>query len=277
MQNPSPLTDHGARSPKSSARFGCLVILSGGQDSTTCLYWAKKRWAKVHAITFDYHQRHDAEIAAARKVAHMAEIESHEIIELGPVLKGTSPLISADSPAQYESWQKLPGGLEATFVPCRNALFLTIAANRAYALGTQDVIIGVSQEDYGGYPDCRSDFLVAMGNALAMGMVLSMGEPMGEFRIHAPLQHRNKAQTVEMSTRLPGCYAALAYTHTAYDGAYPPTGKDHASLLRAKGFELSGYPDPLVLRAVKEGLMPMPETENYSPAALAKAKQILSA
>ncbi|HEY9713339.1 MAG TPA: 7-cyano-7-deazaguanine synthase, partial [Chroococcales cyanobacterium] len=131
-----------------------LVILSGGQDSTTCLYWAQSRYERVHALTFDYGQRHKNEIESAKTIARLAKVP-HEVIDMGAIFAGLSPLTNNSEPvAKYESAEKLPGGLEATFVPGRNILFLSVAANRAYVLELDELVIGVSQEDFGGYPDC---------------------------------------------------------------------------------------------------------------------------
>lgn len=240
-----------------------LVVFSGGQDSTTCLAWALSIYDEVHALTIDYGQRHKIEIDAAKQVASILNPDTHEILEVGPILQGTSPLVSGDDPEQYEHWSKLPGGLEATFVPARNILFLTLAANRAYCLGAKHIITGVSQEDFGGYPDCRTSFIVSMQRALRAGLTLGNTEVMAGLEILTPLINLDKEATVGLAMVLPKCYEALGYSHTAYDGVYPPTGKDHASLLRAKGFELYGVPDPLVVRAYNEGLMPLPDTENY--------------
>ena len=237
-----------------------VVILSGGQDSTTCLYWTKREFpeAEIHAVTFDYGQRHKIELEAAAKIAGMAECASHEIIKLGDgILKSTSPLVSDNELEQYKDHQSLPGGLEKTFVPHRNMLFLTVAANRAAAIGAKLLVTGVCQEDYGGYPDCRMGFISDVEYALRSSVDdASIG-------ILTPLMLLTKAQSVRLAADLPGCLQALAYSHTAYDGKYPPVGRDHASLLRAKGFEEAGIPDPLVVRAVAEGLMDYPETANY--------------
>lgn len=240
-----------------------LVVLSGGQDSTTCLFWACEQFAEVAAVTFNYGQAHLIELKAALKVAQMANVIDHEVVHVGPVLVGSSPLINGAEPEQYESWSKLPGGLEKTFVPARNALFLVLAANRAYALGCTHIVMGVAQEDFGGYPDCRQSFIDAMQLAMRQALSLTPKEPMAQLQIHTPLMDLDKAATVRLAQTLPGCFDALAYTHTAYDGQYPPTGKDHASLLRAKGFEQVGVPDPLVLRAHREGRMSLPDTSNY--------------
>lgn len=241
-----------------------LIVLSGGQDSTTCLYLAKTRNFEVHAVTFDYNQRHRREIDAAVKIAAMAEVASHEVIKLGPILKGTSPLVSDAPLEQYKDHSSLPGGLEKTFVPMRNQLFLTIAANRAVCLGCDTIVTGVSEEDYGGYPDCREGFLRSLEEATNRGTYPEY--PDGNERrltLWAPLIHMTKKKEVLISVSLPGCYAALAWSHTGYDGEYPPTGKDHATLLRAKGFEEADIPDPLVVRAVFEGRMSRPSSTNY--------------
>lgn len=247
-----------------------LVVLSGGQDSTTCLFWAIKEYGveNVHAITINYGQRHSREIIAAQTVAKMAGIyDRHEIIDVGPILKSTSPLVSSNELEQYADHASLPGGLEKTFVPMRNTLFLTIAANRAYELRAFNIVTGVCEEDYGGYPDCRQVFINALEDAFNHsvddeGTKAEKGNP---FKIDTPLMHLTKAQTVKMAKDLgEDCWNAMAYTHTAYDGAYPPVGHDHATLLRQKGFEEAGLPDPLIIRAVREGLMPLPETANYN-------------
>lgn len=240
-----------------------LVVLSGGQDSTTCLYLMKDAGMELHAVTFDYDQRHRVEVEAARKVAKLAGVASHEVVQLGPILKGTSPLVSDAPLEQYAGHHALPGGIEKTFVPMRNQLFLTLAANRAYVLGTGLVVTGLCEEDFGGYPDCRRVFVDAMELASTTG-TFTPEAGLGPLEIRTPLMHLTKRQTVELALGLPGCYEALAYSHTGYDGAFPPTGHDHATLLRAKGFEEAGIPDPLVLRAYLEGAMRLPGTYNYA-------------
>lgn len=239
-----------------------LVILSGGQDSTTCLYYALREHEEVHTITFDYGQTHSREIECAEEIALNAGVKSHELVRLPEgILAGTSPLVNrSEKLEQYADWQSLPGGLEKTFVPNRNALFFVIALNRAYCKDIKNVYTGVCQEDYGGYPDCRSVFI----NAMEKAMELSNDRLI---EIHTPLMFLSKAETVKLARELgDACWNALAYTHTSYDGQYPPTGKDHATLLRAKGFAEAGEADPLVLRAWREGLMELPDTDNYASA-----------
>jgi 7-cyano-7-deazaguanine synthase len=194
-----------------------------------------------------------------------SKVKSFEIVKIGDdVLAGTSPLTNpSEELEQYDNHEALPGGLEKTFVPMRNLLFLTIAANRAYCLGATNLITGVCQEDFGGYPDCRRVFIDSMEvTAELAGFVSYEGGP-GKLVIHTPLMYLTKAQSIDLALRLNGCYNALAYSHTSYDGAYPPEGHDHATLLRAKGFEEANIPDPLVLRAFAEGIMALPDTSNY--------------
>ena len=239
-----------------------LVILSGGQDSTTCLFWAKTAFGELHALTFDYNQRHRREVESALIVAQMAGVTTHEIIKLGPLLKGRSPLTdhaaALETYQDYSSMDKIIGDrVELTFVPMRNALFLTVAANRAIVLGCRDIVAGVCEQDNANYPDCRNEFINSQEETInhALGR--------DEIIIHTPLMRLTKAKTVQLAMTFPGCMEALAYTHTAYDDGYPPTGKDHASTLRAQGFLEAGVPDPLVVRAWREGLMELPNTANY--------------
>ena len=466
-----------------------LVVLSGGQDSTTCLYEAKQRFDELHAITFDYNQRHRLEIDAAQTVAQLAGVASHEIIELGPILKGRSFLTNLTGPIEtFENFTQMSrknaaktDKLDSSFVPMRNPLFLTLAANRAAVLDCTAIVTGVTAADFveygefswewlGGFVDAEGHFsqpnktgwrlnisqsdpeflnrllrwLNVPGSisirhgseeaelyigvqaassfmdklsphlhsshrraqASRLGIELSTEAPLSEayvagfwegdgscwstmqltrqarktgsgkvtatfkffffqkdpgvlekiseylgcgrlyqrntqnkiwvldvsdgpygakllnrlrphfnvlgsfqkvtkyrhrigmegggfnppypdctpdyiwrqqmvfdealrspsasrIEIQTPVMYLTKAQSIRLAQSLPGCMEALAFTHTAYDGHYPPTGKDHASTLRAQGFLEAGVPDPLVVRAWREGLMKLPATRNY--------------
>lgn len=245
----------------------CLVILSGGQDSTTCLFWAIAQGYDVHTITFDYGQKHAVEIQSAGIVARLAGVHpaKQELVMLGEgILAGTSPLTNKAAPLeQYADHHSLPGGLEKTFVPMRNQLFMTVAANRAYVLGCNILITGVCQEDSGGYPDCRATFISALQDAINYGTFTGEPGTLAPLRILTPLMHLTKAASITLAQTIPGCMGALAYSHTSYDGKYPPTGHDHATLLRAKGFQECNVADPLVVRAWSEGLMQLPDSSNY--------------
>ncbi|HEY7823431.1 MAG TPA: 7-cyano-7-deazaguanine synthase QueC [Acidimicrobiia bacterium] len=243
-----------------------LVVLSGGQDSTLCLHWALQQgFDSVEAVAFDYGQKHSVELEMARYQAEHYKVPL-EVVELGPILKGTSPLVNPESELEQYEDGDLPGGLEKTFVPMRNQMFLTIAANRAYCIGARNLITGVCEADSGGYPDCRQGFITALEQAINLGTFTGEPGTVGPLKIHTPLMFLTKAESIKMAMNIKGAYAAWAYSHTAYDGAYPPVGHDHATELRKQGFEQAGVPDPLILRAACEGLMELPETPNYDVA-----------
>jgi 7-cyano-7-deazaguanine synthase len=223
----------------------CLVIFSGGQDSTTSLYWAREKFKGVHAITFDYGQRHKIEIESAKKIVTLAGVESHEVVDITGMMKTSSPLVDfSREVGQYRSVDELPGGIEPTFIPCRNILFLTITANRAVVKGIRDLVTGVSAIDYGGYPDCRPRFITLMEETLRHGLEM-------EINIHTPMISLSKKDTVLLASKLSGCMEALAYSHTCYEGKFPPCGQCHACLLRIKGFKEAGIEDPLMDRAAR--------------------------
>ena len=117
---------------------------------------------------------------------------------------------------------------------------------------------GLCQDDNGNYPDCTEDFRLAFEIMANMSLGTN-----GRFKVLAPLMNCSKAETVKLAYSMPECWDALAYSHTSYDGKYPPTDMNHANVLRADGFFRAGLPDPLVLRAHREGLMDLPMTDNY--------------
>jgi len=233
----------------------CLVVLSGGQDSTTCLFWAKKKFDRVRAITFNYGQRHAIEINSALKIAAMAEVE-HEIVDVPNILVSRSPLtdpnVQLETYTDYNSMDKIIGDrVELTFVPMRNAFFLTLAANRSLYFDCYNLVTGVAEQDSSNYPDCRRPFIRNQQRTINYALGVR------NFKIYTPLIKKTKAQTVKLAKRLPGCWEALAYSHTCYAGQQPPcilTEKQacHACTLRKSGFEQAGYPDPLIERWEKE-------------------------
>ncbi|NEO30023.1 MAG: 7-cyano-7-deazaguanine synthase QueC [Symploca sp. SIO3C6] len=220
-----------------------LCVLSGGQDSTTCAALACQQFDEVHAITFDYGQRHLVELESAITIAKKLKLTSHEIVKLGPILKGTSPLVSDNPLGQYKSAEELPGGVEPTFVPARNILFLTLAANRAAVRGIKDIFIGVCEADFAGYYDCRQVFVDAMAKALGEGI---WGNPTS-FVIHTPLMQLTKAESVKLAVDVLGdrFQEVLELTHTCYAGVKGGCGKCHACLIRDRGFLEAGIEDPI--------------------------------
>ncbi|NER27131.1 MAG: 7-cyano-7-deazaguanine synthase QueC [Symploca sp. SIO1C4] len=220
-----------------------LCVFSGGQDSTTCAALACQQFDEVHAITFDYGQRHLVELESAITLAKKLKLTSHEIVKLGPILKGTSPLVSDNPLGQYKSAEELPGGVEPTFVPARNILFLTLAANRAAVRGIKDIFIGVCEADFAGYYDCRQVFVDAMAKALGEGI---WGNPTS-FVIHTPLMQLTKAESVKLAVDVLGdrFQEVLELTHTCYAGVKGGCGKCHACLIRDRGFLEAGIEDPI--------------------------------
>lgn len=238
-----------------------VLLLSGGQDSTLCGFWAKRGFDEVHAITVNYGQRHNRELDAARKIGELLGVASHEFLDVGKVLKGSSPLVSDNELEQYERFEDMPtSGVEPTFVPLRNMLFLTLCANHARYVGANDLITGVCQADYGGYPDCRQGFIDSITDTINLALGTT---PENQFSIHTPLMNLTKAESINLAMTIPGAYGAWAWSHTAYDGSYPPIGRDHATVLREKGFSEANVPDPLIVRAWLNFDMDLPSLSNY--------------
>jgi 7-cyano-7-deazaguanine synthase len=260
------------RPPAPTASKGkVLVVLSGGQDSTTCLFKAVNSpdlFDKVGAVSFDYDQRHKRELDSAAFVYELAyrqcaiTNQKHTPIRInmqpfryvkrmGPIFEGTSPLTS-DSPLEEynditEMDAKLKDRVELTFVPGRNAVFLALAYSYAITWGYDSIMMGINGADNANYPDCTPDFVVGMTNAMALATRVPI-------KVYTPLQGMTKKEIVELGQATPGCMEALAFTTTDYAGAYPPL-KNHASVLRASGFAGAGTPDPLIVRAAAEGLL----------------------
>lgn len=225
-------------------RSDCAVVLhSGGQDSTTCLFWARERFSEVHSVSIDYGQRHRVELEAAAKIGKMARVASHTVLALPALAQlSDSDLVRSNTEIQASGGrpdQAMPEGLPSSFVPGRNILFLSLAAALAAKVGARYVATGVCQTDYSGYPDCREEFVLAMNKAINLGFPSSC-----EVELLTPLMFLTKRQTVELAMSLDGCMDALAHSVTCYNGQVPGCGECPACLLRAKGFEEAGVHDP---------------------------------
>lgn len=216
-----------------------LVVLSGGQDSTTCLYWALDRYGpdRVSALTFDYGQRHRIELECAERVAAAAGVPWTLLpIDTFAALGGDALTDTDIDVAQaYDDDTGLPN----TFVPGRNLIFLTFAAAWAWPRRIGNVVTGVAQTDYSGYPDCREETIRSLERTIRLGMECEM-------RLQAPLMNLSKKETVELARGL-GAIDAMALTHTCYNGKRPPCGICAACELRARGFAEAGIDDPLNL------------------------------
>jgi 7-cyano-7-deazaguanine synthase len=226
-----------------------LVLFSGGQDSTTCLFWALSpdggAFDHVEAVAFQYGQRHAVELDQARAIAEAAGVP-FSVLDLAGLLSGSALL--ADEAADTNDAHALDPDLPASFVPGRNALFLTAAGSHAYTRGIQDLVGGMCQTDYSGYPDCRLDFVDAQARALSLALDT-------EVRIHTPLMQLSKAETWKLArdlgehelrdaTQRRVLDIIVEDTHTDYNGDRSQRNDwgygrldNPASVLRAKGWE----------------------------------------
>lgn len=214
-----------------------IVLLSGGQDSATCLAWAKTIYRDVYTLSFDYGQRHLRELECSEKLSTLAKVKEHKVLHV-PALKelAGSALVGQGDICHCHS---VNTDLPASFVPMRNYIFLGFAAAWAYKIEAMVIITGVCQTDYSGYPDCRNAAVQAIQEAVHICL------DNRSIKIYAPLMTLTKAQTVILMNNL-GCVDWYKYTHTCYEGGEKPCQVCPACKLRAKGFQESGYVDPLI-------------------------------
>ena len=206
-----------------------LVCFSGGQDSTTCLFWAKKHFSRVEAVCFTYGQKHSLEIEVARKIAADADVpfqllDVSLISQLDPNCSLTNTGISMDQEKPADSYP-------STFVPGRNMVFLTFAAILARSKGIFNLVTGVSEADFSGYPDCRDTFV----RSLNVTLNLAMDE---QFVIHTPLMDRDKSEVWELADELGVFDLVRTQTLTCYNGIMAEgCGHCPACKLRREGLE----------------------------------------
>lgn len=214
-----------------------VVLLSGGLDSATTLAIARREGFACHAMSFDYGQRHGAELQAARRVAHALGAVEHKTVHIGLDAIGGSALtdLSIAVPDHPQN------GIPVTYVPARNTVFLAFALGWAEVLGSTDIFIGVNAVDYSGYPDCRPEFIRAF-EQLA-NLATKAGVEGGRFRIHTPLIDLSKADIVRTGTAL-GIDYAMTVSCYAADAEGLACGVCDSCRLRRQGFEQAGIADP---------------------------------
>lgn len=188
-----------------------LVVVSGGQDSLTCLHWARARSCDVHAVSFDYGQRHAVELECATRACKALDVP-HEVIKLP--INQLAPLTALTNLSITPGATHDARGLPNTFVPGRNLMMLTAAASYAGARGFLTLVTGVCQTDHVGYPDCRQETISVLADAIALGL----GHPRGAFRIDTPLMHLTKAETFELADELGALDDIIEHSHTCYQG-----------------------------------------------------------
>ncbi len=205
-----------------------LVVFSGGQDSTTCLFWAKKRFKKVYALSFIYGQKHVKEVELARSIAEKAEVE-FDVMDVSFI--GHLGRNSLTDTSIHMDEEKPADSFPNTFVPGRNLFFLSIAAVYAREHGVNHIVTGVSQTGFSGYPNCRDSFI----KSLNVTLNLAMDE---QFVLHTPLMWIDKAQTWALADRLGVLDLIRHETLTCYNGI-PGDGCGHcpSCKLRREGLE----------------------------------------
>lgn len=220
------------------SKIEAVVVLSGGQDSTTVLFEAIRRHGREHvaAITFAYGQRHQSEVEAAIEIAALACVE-HAVVNASAIAQ-----VAKSAQTRNDIEVSATGGLHglpSTFTPSRNLTFAALASSYAISFGASILYMGVCQTDFSGYPDCRRDFIDSLEKTIALGNGLE------SFSIRTPLMHMTKEETVHLARELgAACMHALSLSVTCYHGRRPACGTCPSCELRVKGFAQAGILDP---------------------------------
>lgn len=227
----------------SASQKPAVCLLSGGIDSSTCLAVARRQGFTCHALSFDYGQRHRAELEAAARIADSLGAVRHLLVPINLRVFGGSAL--TDDIAVPKSG--IGPGIPVTYVPARNTVFLSFALAWAEVLGSSDIFIGVNAIDYSGYPDCRPEFIAAFERMANLATKAGV-EGRTHVKIHTPLIHLSKCAIIRLGTEL-GVNFGL--THSCYDPDEQgrPCGLCDSCRLRLKGFEEAGLRDPLEYRS----------------------------
>jgi 7-cyano-7-deazaguanine synthase len=224
-------------SPAPSAAPAAVILLSGGLDSATVLAAALAQGYAAHALSFDYGQRHRAELVAAEHLAEALGACSHRVVQLELSQLGGSALTDARIAVP-----ETPGpGIPVTYVPARNTVMLSFALAYAEVLGASDIFIGVNAVDYSGYPDCRPEYIAAFEHMANLATKAAIeGRPL---RLHTPLQHLSKAQIIGFGHRLGVNYSLTVSCYQATESG-AACGRCEACRLRREGFRAAGLADP---------------------------------
>jgi 7-cyano-7-deazaguanine synthase len=205
-----------------------IVLLSGGLDSATTLFYAQSKGYECHCLVFDYNQRHRREIRSAMALAKKAKCP-YSLVKIGLPWKGSALLDDKISLPKNKSLTRT--GIPATYVPARNIIFLSFAASYAEAIGARDIFIGANAIDYSGYPDCRPVFIRSYQAMLGKG--LKTGVERRGIRLQTPLIRKTKAQIVKVAV---GLKVPLELTWSCYKGEVKPCGVCDSCRFRIKGF-----------------------------------------
>lgn len=226
-------------------RRPAIVLLSGGLDSATVLALAQHAGFTCHCLTFDYGQRHRVELDASARIARTLNAASHRVLPIDLRAIGGSALTSDTPVPKGRTHTQIDAEIPVTYVPARNLVFLSLALALAEVLLARDIFIGVNAVDYSGYPDCRPEFIRSFQHTANLATRVGVERASGEaaFQIHTPLIDLSKAQIIQAGDRL-----AVPFAHTL--SCYDPDpdalacAQCDACLLRKKGFQDAGVPDP---------------------------------
>jgi len=231
-------------------RKRAVVIFSGGIDSTTALYWARENFTEVYAITFHYGQKHSLEVEFSKKIAKMAGVKEHKIMEVDLSQIGGSALTQPEIeiPTGRDLNEISSGGIPATYVPFRNGIFISLAAAWAETLDAGNLVGGWNVLDFSGYPDCRREFLVSMEKAINLGTKAAVEGR--EFKIHFPLISLRKHEIIALGLSLGADYS---WSLSCYKGEEIPCGECDSCKLRQAGWKKLNLVDHLLERLLREG------------------------
>ncbi len=219
-----------------------VVLLSGGIDSTTTLAIAIAEDYEAYALSFDYSQRHQIEVEAARRVANSLGAKEHRVAKIDLRIFGGSALTDDVDVPKQRSATEIAHRIPVTYVPVRNTIFLAYALAWAEVISAADIFIGVNAIDYSGYPDCRPEFIKGFENLANLGT--KAGVEGSRFHIHTPLIKLSKAEIIRKAVEL---HVDLSLTHSCYDPSPEglACGECDSCLLRLKGFREAGIEDPI--------------------------------
>jgi 7-cyano-7-deazaguanine synthase len=215
-----------------------VVLLSGGLDSATCLAIARSQGFDCYCLSFDYGQRHRAELKAAERVAKALGAAEHRILRLDLAQFGGSALTDTRIAVPTEGVQP---GIPVTYVPARNTIMLSLALAWAEVLGSRDIFVGVNAVDYSGYPDCRPDYIAAFETMA--NLATRAGVEGARLTIHTPLIELSKADIIRKGVELGVDYALTVSCYRA-DADGHACGVCDSCRLRAEGFAAAGFADP---------------------------------
>lgn len=220
-----------------------VILLSGGLDSATTLFIAGEQGFELHALSFDYGQKHRIELIRAKQLAELAECRVHKTVVVDSSLFSGTALVNSE--IKVPENRKMDDSIPVTYVPARNALFLAHGLSYAESIESRHIFIGANILDYSGYPDCRPEFFRAFEIMANLGTKAGMeGNPL---QIETPIVHMNKAEIIKEGIRLGLDYSLTSSCYNPGDDG-KPCQKCDSCILRKKGFHDAGIQDPLLLK-----------------------------